>query len=91
MDQITLQGLAADVDADPLTYSWYRGTDTTGTPEGGGQSYSLGTKSCSYSQDWTLQVSDGDLMDTVTRTIEASSGCQSGGGPGNPDQPIQVE
>ena len=91
LDQITLQGLASDVDGDTLTYDWYEGTDTSGNPDGTGQSYSLGTKSCSYSQDWTLQVSDGDLTDTVTRTIEASSGCQSGGGPGNPDQPIQVE
>ena len=91
LDQITLQGLAGDVDGDALTYGWYEGTETSGNPDGTGQSYSLGTKSCSYSQDWTLQVSDGDLTDTVTRTIEASSGCQSGGGPGNPDQPIQVE
>ena len=91
LDQITLQGLASDVDDGTLTYSWYRGTDTSGNPDGTGQSYSLGTKSCSYSQDWTLQVSDGDLTDTVTRTIEASNGCQSGSGPGNPDQPIQVE
>lgn len=91
LDQITLQGLASDVDGDTLTYDWYEGTDTSGSSDGTGQSYSLGTKSCSYSQDWTLQVSDGDLTDAVTRTIEASNGCQSGGGPGNPDQPIQVE
>jgi hypothetical protein len=80
------------VDTDPLTYNWYCGTDITGTPEGSGRSYSLGIKSCSCSQDWTLQVSDGDLTDTVTRTIEASNGCESGGGgPANPDPPIQLE
>ena len=89
IDMITLLGLAVDADADLLTYNWYRGTDTTGTPEGSGKTYNLGDQSCSYSQDWTLQVSDGDLTDTVTHTIEASNGCQSGGGPGNPNQPIQ--
>ena len=91
LDQITLRGLASDVDGDTLTYDWYEGTDISGNPDGTGQSYSLGKKSCSYSQDWTLQVSDGDLTDAVTRTIEASNNCESGGGPGNPDQPIQFE
>ena len=86
-DKITLVGLAADVDADPLTYDWYQGTDTTGTPDGSGKTYNLGDQSCSYSQDWTLQVSDGELTGIVTRTIEGSNDCGGGGGGGGGPDP----
>jgi len=58
------------VDADPLTYSWYRGTDTTGTPEGGGPT--MVTNTFRYNDESFLQSAN--TLEIVSEAMQQENG-----------------